>query len=109
MAENTSLQTVNSQQKAALWLSRIEACRSSGMRVQDWCAEQGLSYHTYYKWQQRLFREYSSVQQQFYEVNSIQAAGNIAATLRVGEYSLDIYSGADTETIEAVLKAIKGC
>ena len=109
MAENTSLQTVNSQQKAALWLSRIQACRSSGMRVQDWCAEQGLSYHTYYKWQQRLFRECASGQQQFYKVNSIQTTGNIAATLRAGEYSLDIYSGADTETIEAVLKAIKGC
>ena len=109
MTENTNLQTVNSQQKATLWLSRIEACRSSGMRVQDWCAEQGLSYHTYYKWQQRLFRECAAESQKFYEVNCVQTLGSAAVTLRTGEYSLDIYAGADLGTIASVLKAIKEC
>ena len=108
MAENTSLQTVNSRQKAALWLSRIEACRSSGMRVQDWCADQGLSYHTYYKWQQKLFHACTS-DQQFYEVNYEEPLGKAAVTLRTGEYSLDIYAGADPGTIASVLKAIKEC
>lgn len=109
MASNTSLQTVNSQQKAAQWLSRIEACRSSGMRVQDWCAEHGLSYHTYYKWQQRLFRTCAVESQQFYEVNCFHTSGNATVTLRTGEYSLDIYAGADSGTIASVLKAIKEC
>lgn len=108
MAENTSLQAVNNQQKAALWLSRIEACRSSGMRVQDWCTEQGLSYHTYYKWQQRLFHACTSGQQ-FYEVNCEEPLGKAAVTLRAGEYSLDIYTGADSKTIASVLKAITEC
>ncbi len=108
MTENTSLQTLNYQQKAALWLSRIEACRSSGMRVQDWCADQGLSYHTYYKWQQKLFHAYTSGQQ-FYEVNCEKPLGKAAVTLRTGEYSLDIYAGADSGTIASVLKAIKEC
>lgn len=109
MAGNTSLQTVNSQQKAALWLSRIEACRSSGMRVQDWCTEQGLNYHTYYKWQQKLFRACAAESQRFYEVNCFQPGGNAALTLRTGEYSMDIYAGADAGTIASVLKAIKEC
>ena len=109
MAEKTRLQTLNSQQKATLWLSRIEACSSSGMRVQDWCTEQGLSYHTYYKWQQKLFRSYVAESQKFYEVNCVQPGGGAAVTLRTGEYSLDIYAGADSGTITSVLKAIKEC
>lgn len=109
MTENTSLQTLNYQQKATLWLSRIEACRSSGMRVQDWCAEQGLSYHTYYKWQQRLFRSCAAETQKFYEVNCVEPGGSTAVTLRTGEYRLDIYAGADSGTIASVLKAIKEC
>lgn len=109
MAGNISLQTVNHQQKAAQWLSRIEACRSSGMSVRDWCAEQGLSYHTYYKWQQRLFQACSTESQQFYEVDCCQSTGSATVTLRAGEYSLDIYAGADSGTIASVLRAIKEC
>ena len=52
MAEQ-SLQTLNRQRKEQEWAGRIKACRESGLGVQAWCAEQGLSYHTYYKWQQR--------------------------------------------------------
>ena len=109
MAENTSIQKLNQQQKEVLWLSRIEECRKSGMRVQDWCAEQGLSYHTYYKWQRRLFKAYTSEPKQFYEVSCVQSVGCVAMTLRTGEYTLDVYSGADYGTISAVIQAIKLC
>ncbi len=108
MTENTSLQTLNYQKKATLWLSRIEACRSSGMRGQGWWAEQVLSYHTFDKWQQKLCHAYTSGQQ-FYEVNCEEPLGKAAVSLRTGEYSLDIYAGADSGTIASVLKAIKEC
>ena len=44
-----SLQALNHQKKEELWASRIQQCRESGLGAQAWCAEQGLSYHTYYK------------------------------------------------------------
>ena len=33
------LQTLNEQNKLALWAERVEACRSSGRTVKDWCKE----------------------------------------------------------------------
>ena len=30
------------------WSTKIAECRSSGMSVKDWCAEQGITIKTYY-------------------------------------------------------------
>lgn len=108
MAEQ-SLQTLNRQNRAALWATRIKECRESGMRVKDWCAEQGLCYHTYYKWQTRLFHKYTEPTAGFYEITPARNSGRVAVTVHTGTYSADIYGGADEETIRAVLQAIKTC
>lgn len=108
MAEQ-SLQTLNSQKREELWAMRIRQCRESGLGVQAWCAEQGLSYHTYYKWQQKLFRKYAEPTTGFYEISSSVAGGKVAATVRMGMYSADIYAGADERTVLSVLKALKSC
>ena len=50
-----NLQTINSQNKLALWAGRISECRSSGQNVKTWCRENGVCEQTYYKWQRRLF------------------------------------------------------
>ena len=49
------LQTLNEQKKLALWAERVNACRSSGRTVKDWCKERGVCEQTYYRWQKRLF------------------------------------------------------
>lgn len=108
MAEQ-SLQAINQQQKEMLWASRIKQCRESGMGVRAWCAEQGLSYHTYYKWQQRLFRKYSESASGFCEISMSGSGGSAAATVHIGMYSADVYNGADEQTIKAVMKALKSC
>lgn len=108
MAEQ-SLQTINRQQKEALWASRIKQCRESGLSVQTWCAEQGLSYHTYYKWQQRLFHKYAEQESGFYEISTSGNSGRAVVTVRVGMYTADVYSGADEQTVRAVVKALKTC
>ena len=108
MAEQ-SLQAINRQQKEALWASRIKQCRESGLGVQAWCAEQGLSYHTYYKWQQRLFRKYSEPATGFYEVSMSRTGGSAAVTVHIGIYSADVYDGADEQTIRSVVRALKSC
>ena len=40
------LQTLNEQNKLALWAERVQACRSSGRTVKDWCKESGISEQT---------------------------------------------------------------
>ena len=45
------LQTMNQQNKLALWAERISACRDSGQGVKAWCQEHGVCEVTFYKWQ----------------------------------------------------------
>ena len=37
-----------SQDSVALWTKRITECKNSGMRVGDWCAENGINVKTEY-------------------------------------------------------------
>ena len=106
------LQTINSQNKLALWAGRISECRSSGQKVKVWCKENGVCEQTYYKWQRRLF-EMTQTQQdiQFAEVTPAQPVrcGNVAVTVRIAGTEADIHSGADVATVETVLRILKLC
>lgn len=106
------LQTMNQQNKLALWAGRISACRNSGQNVKAWCRENGVCEQTYYKWQKRLF-EMAQAQQavQFAEVTPIQPVrrGNVAVTVRISGAEADIHSGADAATVETVLRILKSC
>ena len=106
------LQTMNQQNKLALWAGRISACRNSGQNVKAWCRENGVCEQTYYKCQKRLF-EMAQAQQavQFAEVTPIQPVrrGNVAVTVRISGAEADIHSGADAATVETVLRILKSC
>lgn len=49
------LQTLNQQNKLALWSERISACRDSGQSVKTWCRDNNVCEATYYKWKKKLF------------------------------------------------------
>ena len=34
-----------------MWQDRVQACRSSGQSVEQWCRENGISSKTYYRWE----------------------------------------------------------
>ena len=38
----SELQTMNGQNKLALWAKRVSACRSSDLSVRDWCKENDI-------------------------------------------------------------------
>ncbi len=98
------LQTLNGQNKLALWAGRISECRNSGQTIKVWCQGNGICEQTYYRWQKRLF-ELAKAQQevQFAEVTPEQPvhADNVAETVRV--------AGADAATVETVLRILKSC
>ena len=106
------LQTLNGQNKLALWAGRISECRSSGQKVKDWCRENGICEQTYYKWQRRLF-EMAQTQREvlFTEVTPVQAvrSGKVAVTVRIAGAVADIHPGADAATVETVLRILKSC
>ena len=106
------LQTLNGQNKLALWAGRISECRNSGQNVKAWCRENGVCEQTYYKWQKRLF-EMAQMQQeiQFAEVTPVQPlrCSNVAITIRIAGVEADIHSGADAATVKTVLRILKSC
>ena len=106
------LQTMNQQNKLALWAGRISECRSSGQNVKVWCKENGICEQTYYRWQNRLFEMAKAQQEvQFAEVTPVQSvrSANVAVTVRIAGAEADIHSGADTATVETVLRILKSC
>ena len=106
------LQTMNQQNKLALWAGRISECRSSGQNVKVWCKENSICEQTYYRWQKRLFEMAKAQQEvQFAEVTPVQSvrSANVAVTVRIAGAEADIHSGADTATVETVLRILKSC
>ncbi len=106
------LQTLNGQNKLALWAEWISECRNSGQNVKAWCKGNGICEQTYYRWQKRLL-ELTKAQQevQFAEVTPAQPvhADNVAVTVRIAGAEADIHSGADAATVEQVLRVLKSC
>ena len=105
------LQTINQQNKLALWAGRISECRSSGQNVKVWCKENGICEQTYYRWQKRLFEMANAQQEvQFAEVTpSATRRGNVAVTVRIAGAEADICNGADAAMVETVLRFLKSC
>ena len=106
------LQTINQQNKLALWAGRISECRSSGQNVKVWCKENGICEQTYYRWQKRLFEMAQAQQEvQFAEVTPARSlrSGNVAVTVRIAGTEADICNGADAATVEIVLRFLKSC
>lgn len=106
------LQTMNQQNKLALWAGRISECRNSGQNVKAWCRENGICEQTYYKWQRRIFEMAQAQQEiQFAEVTPAQPvrSGNVAVTVRIAGTEADICNGADVATVETVLRILKSC
>ena len=108
-----SLQVMSKQERLENWTTRIMACRSSGMTVRAWCRENGLSEKTYYYWQRRLFQTLSEQQTvyktAFAEVTPPVCSGNVAVSVRISEVEANIHNGADSATVEMVLRILKSC
>ena len=108
-----SLQKVNRQQRLAEWSRRVEACRSSGLAEVQWCQENGIAVSTYFSWQRKVFQALKEVQKiTFAEVPVLeysQPSGHVVASLEISGVQIQVYEGADTNTLQALLQAAKSC
>ena len=110
--------TAKHQAKLAEWRTRVAECRSSGKSVRSWCAEQGVGYKTYYRWEREIMqiasKELALAPRQedaapvFAELPapSKQMETAVIATVRIGAASLDVYSGANAEIVTALCRAL---
>ena len=109
MEQLESLQRVNRQQRLAEWSRRVEACRNSGLTVVQWCQENGIAVSTYFSWQRKVFQALKEVQKiTFAEVPVMEASpfpGHVVASLEISGVQIQVYEGADTNTLQALLQA----
>ena len=98
-----------------VWSQRVAECRGSGIPVSRWCQENGINVKTYYNWQKKVFEAMVEEQQdgpRFARVTAYQSENtenNVAATVRIGPAAVDVYSGADAETVAAIVRALTVC
>ena len=105
-----SLQTLSANQRLVEWSERIASCRNSGIGVRKWCKEHGVQEKTYYYWQRKVFNAVTERQAPYFAevpVKRRQNHSEVSITVRIGNAEADIYSGADSATIEAVLRLLK--
>ena len=104
------LQKINHHSHLAEWSRRVEACRRSGQRVSEWCGEHGIPVSTYYSWQRKVYQAAVSENEVcFAEVSVRSAEAETAASIQCGEQRVEIHTGADPETIRAIVRALKSC
>ena len=108
-----SLQRANQRQRLKEWSQRVEACRSSGLPVGQWCQENGIAISTYFCWQKKVdqaLREAREVT--FAEVPVLeqsQPSERVVATIEASDVRVQVYEGADTATLQAIIQAAKSC
>ncbi len=103
-------QKVNQHSRLMEWGQRVEACRSSGQRVSEWCAEHDIPVSTYYSWQRKVYRAISEENEVcFAEIAAGAANADTAASIHCGELRVDIQAGASAETIRAIIQALRSC
>ena len=101
------------------WAARIQDCRSSGLSVRAWCRQEEVNAATYYRWERELLTGVRrngappSTAVTFAELpapkQGSRNAAERSATLHIGNASLDIYLGCDTEQLKMLVELLRLC
>lgn len=103
---------------------KVAECRSSGETVKRWCHENGIAIKTYYYWEKEVLSEAekakylaaaeSSRRASFVAVPALpeqrvpeEGQRALAAKVRMRGIEVEIYGGAERETIEQILRVLK--
>ena len=107
------------QAKVQKWGLAIQDCRSSGLSVRAWCRQEGITAATYYRWEREVLAVAGTMPRSSVPAVTIaelpapeQVSCNVAersATLRIGNASLDIYPGCDTEQLKMLVELLRLC
>ena len=125
--ETMKVQEVTRQLRLQEWAEQIRACRQSGSTVREWCKGNGVSTKTYYNRMKRVREELleameagsaltlcgrdgrSTLKQMEtpeFAALPIPRMNMAAVTVHIGPHVAEIHNGAETETVESVLRAL---
>lgn len=114
------------QAKLEEWQYRITACRSSGLSVSEWCAQEGVNSKTYYRWErevlglltERRMTPAAAADTEFVSLNPAcdnpvdKLAGGpseVTATVRMETAAIDFYSGGDLDVVQTIIRELRSC
>ena len=118
-----TIRGTRAQQNLMEWSRRVADCRSSGMSVARWCSEHNVNLKTYYNWQKKVFAamlaqkqaEMSDASPKFAELlpprdekqsTTTEKQTDLVASVRIGDASLEVYSGASSKIVSALCKVL---
>ena len=118
-----TIRGTRAQQNLMEWSRRVADCRSSGLSVTHWCTEHNVKPKTYYNWQKKVFAamlaqqqaEMSDASPRFAELpppadekqpTAAEKQRDLVASVRIGDASLEVYSGASVEIVSALCKVL---
>jgi hypothetical protein len=103
------------------WAQLVMECRNSELSCKEWCAQRGITERKYYYWQKHIF-DLAIVQREavistspkdceahFAELPAPQPSSNLIASIQAGQVFINLYSGADLEMAQVLLRALKEC
>lgn len=71
-------------------------------------AVQGITVSAYYSWQRKVFQAVTTESEAcFAEISAKPAGRGTAASIENGELRTDIHTGADMETVRAIIQSLK--
>lgn len=110
---------VKTRYRKEQWKQLILDCQSSGLKVGDWCKQVGVTHHAYYYWLRKIREESCTLlpdlkkkpeKQIAFKKLEVQTAlpdTQAAVVIHLPSASLEIQNGAEQQTVEAVLLALK--
>ena len=105
-----NLQSLNHNQRMAYWSKQVEACRSSGLTVAQWCSENNVAVSTYYSWQRKLFQNLVvPTDVCFAELPAAVSESPKTVTIRCRDFTIELDSSTDSSVLRTVIEALKSC
>ena len=104
---NTKLAT--KQIRMQQWAATIKDCRASGMTVDDYCRQHGISHDAYYYWLRKV-KEAALIQSGFVEITPPEApetAIPVTLTAKINDVTLEIKEGVSSEFLANVIRVIR--
>lgn len=101
---NTEIQTVKQEVRIRNWEAEVAACTSSGLTVQQWCRDNGISVKTYY-YHLRKVREAMLSENTIVPLAAPKKSGNIE--INTNGINISVPTDCPAEALVTILKVLK--
>ena len=97
----------------AAWMKRLAEMKSSGMSGMAWCAQEGISYHKYRYWRDRIVSPGKIAAQATPTWLELSLASELpipsasdGLVVHIGEVVVELRRGFDSELLREIVRAL---